>query len=204
MPLSRPRRPSLVPALCIALSLTAPWAWAGATICGERASPTVPSDLANGISDLSLQFRAQQPASMLTCAAGYLLEKCGDHEAAIMVFDKCIAAGYAGAMIWKARLFEEGAGVGQDFVKAAELLHRAAISGDPAYGPIAKLHYASALHLGRGVTRNEAEARKWFEAAARDGSAEAREFLATGYHTGSRGLDTRGVGTPAATAAKAD
>lgn len=202
MPSLRQRPPPPVPALFLALSLTAPWAWGDANrFCGAgQVHPTVPSDLENVVGDQSLEYIAQQPASMLVCSKGYIFEKCGDHESANMIFDKCIAAGYAGAMIWKARLLEEGSGVEQDLAKATELLHRAAVSGDPAYGPIGKMHYATALQLGRGVAKNEAEARKWFEAAAAEGSEEAGQFLKTGYHTGSRGYDTLGAGTPTAAA----
>lgn len=197
----RQRAPTLLPALCLALGLTAPLASAGNSLCGGgRTSPTVPSDLANGISDQSLEYMIDQPASMLTCSKGYLLAKCGDHEGANVIFDKCIAAGYAGAMIWKARLLEEGAGVERDMARATELLHRAAVSDDPAYAPLGKMHYATALLLGRGIEKNEAEARKWFEAAAAEGSPEAREFLKTGYHTGFRDYNTLGAGTPTAAA----
>lgn len=204
MPLSAPRRLSLVGSLLVALHLCAfvPASAAGASnrFCGGAATPTTPSDLANAVGDQTLEYAVQQPASIVTCAKGYLLAKCGDHESANLVFDKCIAAGYAGAMIWKALLLDEGAGVERDLAKAAELLHRAAVSGDPAYGPIGKMHYATVLHLGRGVEKNEAEAMKWFQAAAAEGNEEAREFIKTGYHTGFRDRSTLGAGTPTAAA----
>ena len=110
------------------------------------------------------------------------------------------AAGYAGAMIWKALLLDEGAGVEQDLPRAAELFHRAAVSGDTSYGPIGKMHYATVLYLGRGVEKDQAEAMKWFQAAADEGSEEAREFLNTGYHTGYRDQNGLGAGTPTAAA----
>jgi hypothetical protein len=188
--------------LSVALGLAAPSASAN-MFCGapSTANNDNPSDLANAASDQSLEYLSQQPASILVCSKGYMAEKCGDHDTANRIFDKCIAAGYAGAMIWKARLLEEGNGGGPpDFAKSAELLHRAAVSGDPAYGPIAKMHYATALQLGRGVDKDEAAARRWFEEAAAEGSPEAREFLQTGYHTGSRDYSTLGAGTPTAAA----
>jgi hypothetical protein len=168
--------------------------------CGGAATPGDPTDMANAVGDQTLEYAAQQPAGIISCSKGYLLTKCGDHESAHKVFDKCIAAGYVGAMIWKALLLEEGAGVAQDSAKAAELLHRAALSADPAYGPIGKMHYATVLYLGRGVAKNEPEARKWFEAAAAEGNEEARVFLKTGYHTGHRELNALGAGTPTAAA----
>lgn len=164
--------------------------------CGGAVRTTTPDDLANVVGDQTLEHFTRQPASMLTCSKGYLLEKCGDHESANLIFDKCIAAGYAGAMIWKALLLEDGSGVERDLPRAAALLHRAATSGDPAYGPIGKMHYATMLYLGKGVARNEAEAMKWFQAAAAEGNEEAQAFLETGYHTGYRDQSGMGAGTP--------
>lgn len=164
--------------------------------CGGPATPGDPSDLANVVGDQTLEYAVQQPASIVTCAKGYLLVKCGDFETANKVFDKCIAAGYVGSMIWKALMLEDGTGVKPDLAEAARLMQRAATSGDPAYGPIGKLHYATALHLGKGVPRDEAAARQWFESAAADGNEEAREFLRTGYHTGDRDQSTLGAGKP--------
>lgn len=195
------RRSTLAGCLILALVAVAPATAASpGAFCGGAATPGDPSDLANVVGDLTLEYAAQQPASVVTCAKGYLLEKCGDHETALKVFDKCIAAGYAGAMIWKALLLEEGAGIPQDSAQAAALLHRAALSDDPAYAAIGKMHYATALHLGRGVAKDEAAARQWFAAAAAEGSEEARAFLKTGYHTGHRELSGMGAGTPTAAA----
>lgn len=177
-------------------STMATQATAGNPFCGGAATPGDPSDLANVVGDQTLEYAIQQPANIVTCAKGYLLEKCGDHENAHKVFDKCIAAGYAGAMIWKALLLEDGAGIKPDLTQAAELMHRAATSGDPAYSPIGKMHYATMLHQGKGVPRDEAAARQWFEAAAAEGSEEARDFLRTGYHTGERDQKAMGAGTP--------
>lgn len=164
--------------------------------CGGAARPGDPSDLANVVGDQTLEYAAQQPASMMTCARGYLFEKCGDHETAHRVFDKCIAAGYVGAMIWKALMLEDGAGTAPDPVAAAQLMQRAARSGDPGYAPLGKLHYASMLLQGKGVPRDEAEARRWFESAAADGNADAIAFLRDGYHTAARDQSTLGTGLP--------
>lgn len=203
MPAPTFRRSALASCLLLVLTVVAvdPVSAGGSNIfCGGAATPGDPSDLANVVGDLTLEYSAQQPANIVTCSQGYLLEKCGDHETAHKVFDKCIAAGYVGAMIWKALLLEDGKGVQQDSVKAAELLHRAAVSDDPGYAAIGKMHYATALYQGRGVEKNEAEALLWFQAAAAEGSQEARDFLATGYHTGVRDLSGMGAGTPTAAA----
>ena len=170
------------------------WFCASPVFAGEVSAVCGAPGNAGG--DMSLEHVAQQPASMLTCAAGYLLEKCGDHATANLVFDKCIAAGYAGAMIWKGLLYENGNGVPRDDTKAAELFKRAATSGSDGYATLGKVHYASALYQGRGVPRDEAEALKWFRAAAAEGSKDAEEFLHTGHHTASRDRSGAGVGTP--------
>jgi TPR repeat protein len=183
-------------AVMACLTAAASVAGEGNRFCGGAVRQTVPSDLENVAGELTLEHSAQQPASLITCARGYLLEKCGDHEAANAVFDKCIAAGYVGAMIWKALMYENGYGVPQDDAKATELMRRAAMSADPGYATLGKLHYATALHLGKGVERNEAEARKWFQAAAAEADPDAAQFLRTGYHTGSRDGRGRGVGVP--------
>lgn len=195
------RRPVRAGCLILALFALHPAVSANpGSFCGGPVTPGDPADLDQVVGDMSLQHAASQPASMLTCAMGYLLAKCGDYENALTIFDKCIAANYAGAMVWKALLLEEGAGIAQNSGQAAELLHRASQSEDPFYAAIGKMHYATALHLGRGVPKDEAAAREWFQAAAAQGSEEAREFLQTGYHTGHRELDTMGAGTPTAAA----
>lgn len=181
----------------LALGFLAASAWAGDNrFCG---GPVVqsgePTDLAHVVGDQTLEYLADQPASLMVCSKGYLLEKCGDHETARKVFDRCIAAGYIGAMIWKALMLQDGAGgVPPDLPAAAELMRRAASAGDSPYATLGKLHYASALHMGKGVPKDEVAARQWFEAAAADGNPDAIEFLRTGYHTGDRDGQTRGVG----------
>lgn len=164
--------------------------------CGGPAKGGDPSDLANVVGDQTLEYAIQQPASIVTCSKGYLLVKCGDFETANKVFDKCIAAGYVGSMIWKALMLEDGTGVKPDLAEAARLMQLAATSSDPAYAPLGKLHYATMLHQGKGVPRDEAAARKWFESAAADGNEEAKEFLRTGYHTGERDQSALGAGKP--------
>jgi hypothetical protein len=181
----------------LALGFLAASAWAGdKRFCGGAVVQSgEPTDLAHVVGDQTLEYLIDQPASMMVCSKGYLLEKCGDHDSAHKVFDKCIAAGYIGAMIWKALMLQDGAGgVPPDLPAAAELMRRAASAGDSPYATLGKLHYASALHMGKGVPKDEAVARQWFEAAAADGNPDAIEFLRTGYHTGDRDGQTRGVG----------
>jgi len=157
------------------------------TSCGA------PADENGEISDLSMDYWVHQPASSTMCAYGYWAEKCGDHATALAIFDKCIAAGFVGAMVWKAMLLETGNGMPQDSAAAAELMRQAAHSEDKDYATLGKLHWATALYLGRGVERNEAEAMKWFREAAEEGDEDARTFLQTGNHTADRDLTGRSV-----------
>lgn len=88
-------------------------------------------------------------------------------------------------MIWKASALENGAGGrAPDLTAATDLMRRAAMSGDSPYATLGKLHYARALVQGKGVSRDETEARKWFEAAAKDGDPDAIEVLRMGHHAG--------------------
>jgi hypothetical protein len=194
-------RPSVIHLLlCGLLSLQALSASAARGVCGmPDGIQQDASDLANGTSDLSLSRIAEQPAGLVTCSMGYMAEKCGDHATALKIFDKCIARGYAGAMIWKGLMYENGNGLPRDDAKAAALFKQAAESGEGHYGALGKLHFASALQQGKGVPKDEVEAHKWFEQAAREGSEDAAEFLRTGYHTGSRDVTGRGVGVPTET-----
>ena len=178
-------------------------AWAGTDnrFCGGAVTQGAPDDLANVVGDQTLEYAVTQPAGIVTCSKGYLLEKCGDHASANIVFDRCIAAGYVGAMVWKALMIEDGNGnEGEGPDQAAALMQRAATSDDPAYAPLGMLHYATMLYQGKGVARDEAAAMKWFRAAAAAGSEEAKTFLTTGYHTGDRDLQSLGAGKPTAEA----
>ncbi len=163
--------------------------------CG-KVSSTAASGLggAQVMSDLSIAYLADQPASPVVCAMGYPATKCGDFEIANKIFDKCIAKGYVGAMIWKGLMYEDGTGVERSDEKAAEMFKMAATSEHDDYSMLGKLHYADALWEGRGVPQDRAEALKWFQKAASAGSEDAREFLRTGQHTGSRDFTGKGFG----------
>ena len=119
--------------------------------CGTQTHAMIPAELETVAGDLSLESIAAAPASMVVCGAGYFAVKCGDHLTANLIFDKCIAAGYTGAMIWKALLLEEGLGVEKDEPQATALMLKAAQSGHDGYATLGKLHYATALHQGGGA-----------------------------------------------------
>jgi TPR repeat protein len=167
----------------LVLGLAAGYAHSGDNrFCGGPASQNGgAAEPAHGVGDQTVEVAIEKPASPAVCSAGYELAKCGDYESAYKIFDKCIAAGYVGAMIWKASALENGAGGMQpDLPAATELLRRAAMSGDSPYATLAKLHYARALDQGKGVSKDQTAARSWFEAAARDGNQDAIEVLRTG------------------------
>lgn len=185
--------------LCSCLFLfAAPHAVLGQGIyCGGAVQQTVPSDLANVVGELSIEYQATRAdGHELRCGYGYAAEKCGDHATALKIYDHCIAKGHAGAMIWKAMMYESGSGIAIDAVRAAELFRRAGEAGTSGYSTLGKLHYASALWLGQGVARDEQEALRWFRAAAAEGDRDAQLFLSTGYHTAWRNVTGQGVGTP--------
>jgi len=183
-------------AALLAMALLSGNAAANNLFCGGPVPQTgEPTDLAHVVGDQTLEYMADQPASMMVCSKGYLFEKCGDHATAMRIFDRCIEAGYIGAMIWKALMLQDGALGAPDLPAAAELMRRAAGAGDSPYATLGKLHYASALHEGKGVPRDVEAAREWFEAAAAEGNPDAIEFLRTGYHVGDRDGLARGVGS---------
>lgn len=163
--------------------------------CGGAVQQTVPSDLANVVGELTIEYQATQlERHALRCGYGYAAEKCGDHVTALKIYDRCIAEGHAGAMIWKAMMYESGSGVTRDPARAAELFRRAGLAGTSGYSTVGKLHYASALWTGSGVQRDEAEAMRWFAAASAEGDRDAQMFVSTGYHTAWRDADGHGVG----------
>lgn len=185
------------------LALAAPARAAGHCGGASPADPGASDPRAREISTLSLEYWMEQPAGMVSCSYGYFAAKCGDFASAHRIFDKCIAKGYGGAMIWKGLLLEDGSGMPRDPAAAAALYRQAAESaGDEDYAALGSLHYATALYEGNGVERDEAEARKWFERSAALGSEDAKTFLRTGHHTGSRNQRGEGVGpVPGAVAA---
>lgn len=164
----------------LVLGLAAGHAYSGDNrFCGGAVAQTGnPSDLAHVVGDQTVEYAVDHAASPTVCSAGYESAKCGDFESAHKIYDKCIAAGYVGALIWKASALESGAGGRQpDPAAAAELMRRAAMSGDTGYATIGKYHYALALREGNGVIKDEIAARQWMETAAHEGSREAIEFL---------------------------
>lgn len=117
----------------------------------------------------------------IKCLYGYAAEKVGDHDAAIAIFEDCIARWESVySMIWLAQIYDSGIGVPQDLEKAAALLKRGAHTQDEAgYTSLAKYHYGMILIEGRGVAADKQAGINWLQLAADEGVDEAREYLAT-------------------------
>jgi TPR repeat protein len=117
--------------------------------------------------------------SRLKCLYGYAADKTGDHAAAIQIFEDCIARWEdVYSMIWLAMMHENGTGLPRDLGKAAELMHRGALSPETAgYATLARYHYGVALHQGRGVPRDAQAARHWLARASAEGQGDAAAYL---------------------------
>ncbi|MDJ0859697.1 MAG: sel1 repeat family protein [Dinoroseobacter sp.] len=115
--------------------------------------------------------------SMMTCAAGYMITKKGDHEDARTVFETCADAGYTGAMTWMSQLDNNGLGADYDPDAAAEWDRRAADSGDP----VGMFNYGLNLLRGHGVEKDEALGREYIDTAAREGLKVAKRLQDAGY-----------------------
>ena len=115
----------------------------------------------------------------IKCLYGYAAEKVGDHDAAIAIFEDCIARWESVyAMIWLAQIYDTGIGVPQNLEKAAALLKRGAHTQDEAgYSSLAKYHYGMILLEGRGVPVNKQAGIEWLQRAADEGVDEAKDYL---------------------------
>ncbi|MCA0850740.1 tetratricopeptide repeat protein [Salipiger thiooxidans] len=126
----------------------------------------------------SVRDRAERgQTDMMTCAAGYLMTKSGDHETARKIFEACAAAGYTGAMTWMSYMEQNGFGGEFDPDAAAEWDRRAAEAGDP----VGKFNYGISLMRGFGVAQDEARGRALVDEAARDGLAIAKRLQGAEY-----------------------
>ena len=115
----------------------------------------------------------------IKCLYGYAAEKAGDHQAAIAIFEDCIARwNSVYAMIWLAQIYDTGVAVPRDAEKATALFKRGAETQDEAgYSSLARYHYGVALAEGRGVEADTASAQRWLLKAADEGVLEAAEYL---------------------------
>lgn len=136
------------------------------------------------------------------------LEKCGDFDTALRIMADCVKRRHAGGLIRLSQYFDLGYGVPKRPERVVEFLRQAMDSDNEGYARLARLHYATALHFGLGVSADRAEARRLFEELARDGQPDAQEFLRLGHHgawlrpDGQRFRDA--AGDPAAPAVSRD
>lgn len=156
--------------------LAAPAHGAGGATPVETAAPASPRSL-----DGELSYRSQiDGTSRLKCLYGYFADKTGDHGAAIRIFEDCIARwNDVYSMIGLAHIYENGVGTPRDLTKAAALMKRGAESAATGgYAALARYHWATALAEGRGVARDQVDARRWMARAADEGVPEAARALA--------------------------
>ena len=114
---------------------------------------------------------------MMTCAAGYMITKKGDHEDARTVFETCANAGYTGAMTWMSQLDNNGLGADYNPDAAAGWDRRAAEAGDP----VGKFNYGLDLLRGHGVAQDDQLGRELIDEAAAAGLPAAKRLQAADY-----------------------
>lgn len=110
------------------------------------------------------------------------LEKCGDFDTALQILADCVTRRHAGGLIRLSQYFDLGYGVPKRPERVVEFLRLAMDSDNEGYARLARLHYATALHFGLGVAADRPAARRLFEDLAREGQADAQEFLRLGHH----------------------
>lgn len=104
---------------------------------------------------------------------GYQSYLKGDYQAAYKEWMPLAELGDAEAQYNIGVLFDEGAGVDQDLVAAADWYRRA---GEQGFMD-AQTNLGIMYYHGHGVDRHRHEASKWFRMAADQGDPEARRYL---------------------------
>jgi len=115
----------------------------------------------------------------IKCLYGYAVDKTGDHQAAIQIFEDCIERwNDVYSMIWLEQIYESGVGVPQDYVYATSLMKRGALLNDEAgYSSLARYHYGVALYEGKGTKVDFNAAKMWLQKAHAEGIKEAGDYL---------------------------
>jgi len=96
-----------------------------------------------------------------------------NEQKAFALFQEAWAAGHAPSAHALGYIYRNGRGVNKDISKAREYYRLAAEAGYPA----AQNTYARFLSAGTGGEKNEAEAVRWFSAAAKQGDKNAKSNL---------------------------
>jgi len=134
--------------------------------------------LAQDINELSYEAYIDSD-KRIKCLYGYAAEKTGDHQAAVQIFEDCIARwNDVYSMIWLAQMHEAGSGRPVNLQQAAALMQRGASQPDDApYVSLARYHWGVALTEGKGVTADPVAGRRWLEQSAAAGQSVASEYL---------------------------
>jgi len=155
------------------------WATLGLVMAGVAQAQVQPAP-ADERPDSDLSYKSWVDSNKrFKCLYGYAADKTGDHEAAVRIFEDCIARWEdVYSMIWLAQILENGQDGPADVERATALMKRGAHHPDTSgYATLARYHDGMALLTGHGVARDEGEAVRWLERAAREGLPEALEQL---------------------------
>lgn len=126
----------------------------------------------------SVRDRAERgQTDMMTCAAGYLMTKSGDHATARTIFEACAAAGYTGAMTWMSYMDQNGFGGEFNPEAAADWDRQAAEAGDP----VGQFNHGLDLMRGFGTRQDAARGREMVDRAADAGLDIARRLQGADY-----------------------
>lgn len=105
--------------------------------------------------------------------------KAKDPFTAQNLLKRAVSLGYIPALLPLAQTYEHGFGE-KSLSTAVSLYGKAAEAGSLD----AQIEYATALYLGRGIAKNEADSAKWYLEAAKQGSIDAQYMVATLYENG--------------------
>jgi TPR repeat protein len=104
---------------------------------------------------------------------GYQSYLKGDYQAAYEEWLPLAELGDAEAQYNLGVMYDEGAGIDQDLVKAASWYRKAADQGFMD----AQTNLGMMYYYGQGITRDHVEAANWFRRAASQGDQEAAGYL---------------------------
>jgi len=104
----------------------------------------------------------------------------GDYELALNEWLPLAEQGQADAQVFLGFLYENGQGVPQDYVQAADWYRKAAEQGQPG----AQYNLGLLYHIGQGVPQDYAQAAAWFRKAAAQGQPLAQYNLGFLYNHG--------------------
>jgi TPR repeat protein len=105
-----------------------------------------------------------------------------DYSKALSLYRQAAQAGDPEAQYIAGGMYFKGMGTPVDYTSAFELLYKAALSGKSTVESQRIL--GQSFLLGRGVPKNFAEARHWYNLAAAEGDREAQNELAFMYFVG--------------------